>query len=284
MTQLIEGKKVAKFLLDKLAEDIKNLDKKPSLAVIIVGDDPASRIYVNLKKKKAFELGINSQVIEMPYETKQEDLLEKIEELNNDKNINAILVQLPLPNHIDKNIVLEKITPLKDVDCFHPYNAGKISTGNKPYVYPCTPNGILKLLEYYNISVEGKNVVVIGRSNIVGRPMAQMFVNKNATVTICHSKTQDLCSIANSADILVCAVGQRNLVTKDMVKKDAVVIDVGMNKNQDGKLCGDVDFENVKDIASFITPVPGGVGPMTICSLMLNTYDLFNVQNNKSLQ
>lgn len=284
MTQLIEGKKVAKFLLDKLAEDIKNLDKKPSLVVIIVGDDPASRIYVNLKKKKAFELGINSQVIEMPYETKQEDLLEKIEELNNDKNINAILVQLPLPNHIDKNIVLEKITPLKDVDCFHPYNAGKISTGNKPYVYPCTPNGILKLLEYYNISVEGKNVVVIGRSNIVGRPMAQMFVNKNATVTICHSKTQDLCSIANSADILVCAVGQRNLVTKDMVKKDAVVIDVGMNKNQDGKLCGDVDFENVKDIASFITPVPGGVGPMTICSLMLNTYDLFNVQNNKSLQ
>ena len=284
MTQLIEGKKVAKFLLDKLAEDIKNLDKKPSLAVIIVGDDPASRIYVNLKKKKALELGINSQVIEMPYETKQEDLLEKIEELNNDKNINAILVQLPLPNHIDKNIVLEKITPLKDVDCFHPYNAGKISTGNKPYVYPCTPNGILKLLEYYNISVEGKNVVVIGRSNIVGRPMAQMFVNKNATVTICHSKTQDLCSIAKSADILVCAVGQRNLVTKDMVKKDAVVIDVGMNKNQDGKLCGDVDFENVKDIASFITPVPGGVGPMTICSLMLNTYDLFNVQNNKSLQ
>lgn len=284
MTQLIEGKKVAKFLLDKLAEDIKNLDKKPSLAVIIVGDDPASRIYVNLKKKKAFELGINSQVIEMPYETKQEDLLEKIEELNNDKNINAILVQLPLPNHMDKNIVLEKITPLKDVDCFHPYNAGKISTGNKPYVYPCTPNGILKLLEYYNISVEGKNVVVIGRSNIVGRPMAQMFVNKNATVTICHSKTQDLCSIARSADILVCAVGQRNLVTKDMVKKDAVVIDVGMNKNQDGKLCGDVDFANVKDIASFITPVPGGVGPMTICSLMLNTYDLFNVQNNKSLQ
>lgn len=279
MAQLIDGKLVAKNLLEKLAEDISKLDKKPSLAVIIVGEDPASKIYVNLKKKKAIELGINSKVIELAYETTQNELLSIIDQLNKDETINAILVQLPLPKHIDKNAILEKITPLKDVDCFNPYNAGLISTGNVPYVYPCTPNGIIKLLEYYNISIESKDIVVIGRSNIVGRPMAQMFINKNATVTLCHSKTKNLSEITKKADILVSAVGQKKLITSEMVKKDAIVIDVGMNRSLDNKLCGDVDFTNVREKTSFITPVPGGVGPMTICSLMLNTFDLYKIQN-----
>lgn len=280
MAEIIDGKLVSENLLDNLAKEISKLDKKPSLAVIIVGEDPASKIYVNLKKKKAIELGINSQVIEMSAGTTQDELLNTIDILNNDECINAILVQLPLPKHIDKNAVLEKITPLKDVDCFHPYNAGQIATGNKPYVYPCTPNGILRLLEFYNIAVEGKNVVVVGRSNIVGRPMAQMFLNKNATVTICHSKTENLGQITAGADILVSAVGQKNLIKAEMVKESVVVVDVGMNRDDNGKLCGDVDFVNVSKKASFITPVPGGVGPMTICSLMLNTFDLYKVQNN----
>jgi len=279
MTQIIDGKLVAKILLDNLATEITKLNKKPSLAVIIVGEDPASKIYVNLKKKKALELGINSQVIQLPVQTTQEELLKKIEELNNNENINAILVQLPLPKHIDKNLILEKIKPIKDVDCFHPYNTGLIATGNKPFVYPCTPNGILKLFEHYNISVEGKKVVVVGRSNIVGRPMAQMLINKNATVTVCHSKTNNLGEITQTADIIISAVGQTNLITADMVKNNAIIIDVGMNRSNDGKLCGDVDFENVKNKASHITPVPGGVGPMTICSLMLNTFELFKIQN-----
>lgn len=280
MAEIIDGKLVSENLLDNLAKEISKLDKKPSLAVIIVGEDPASKIYVNLKKKKAIELGINSQVIEMSADTTQDELLNTIDILNNDECINAILVQLPLPKHIDKNAVLEKITPLKDVDCFHPYNAGQIATGNKPYVYPCTPNGILRLLEFYNIAVEGKNVVVVGRSNIVGRPMAQMFLNKNATVTICHSKTENLGQITAGADILVSAVGQKKLIKAEMVKESVVVVDVGMNRDDNGKLCGDVDFGNVSKKASFITPVPGGVGPMTICSLMLNTFDLYKVQNN----
>lgn len=280
MTELIDGKLVSKYFLDSLAIDIGKLEKKPSLAVIIVGDDPASKIYVSLKKKKSMDLGIDSQVIALPKETTQEELLNRIDVLNNDECVNAILVQLPLPSHIDKKAVLEKITPLKDVDCFHPYNAGQIATGNKSYVYPCTPNGILRLLDFYHISVEAKNVVVVGRSNIVGRPMAQMLVNKNATVTICHSKTKNLGEITSAADILICAVGQRNLITAEMVKDGAVVIDVGMNRDDNGMLCGDVDFENVSKKTSYITPVPGGVGPMTICSLMLNTFDLYKVQNN----
>ena len=183
-----------------------------------------------------------------------------------------------MPKHINHNAVIEKISPQKDVDCFHPYNVGKIATANKPYVYPCTPKGIMRLLDYYKIDVTGKNVVVIGRSNIVGRPMSQMLLNANATVTICHSKTKNLSEITKNADVLISAVGQRNLVTKDMIKPEVVIIDVGMNKDDSGKLCGDVDFENVKEIASFITPVPGGVGPMTICSLMINTVDLYKNQ------
>ena len=216
----------------------------------------------------------------MPAATSQQELLDKIEQLNNDNEVKAILVQLPLPSHIDTKAVLEKIDPLKDVDCFHPYNMGRIATGTKPYVYPCTPKGIIRLLEYYNIQPQGKHAVVIGRSNIVGRPVAQMLLNENATVTICHSKTANLAEITKTADILISAVGQKNLVKPDMVKEGVVVIDVGMNRTDEGKLCGDVDFYGVEPKASFITPVPGGVGPMTICSLMQNTFDLYNIQYN----
>lgn len=283
MAQIIDGKLVSKKILENLSDEILFLAQKPCLAVIIVGNDSASKIYVNLKKKKALELGIESIVVEMPETVSQEELLEKIEQLNNDKKVNAILVQLPLPQHIDTKIILEKITPLKDVDCFHPYNTGHIAAGTKPYVYPCTPKGIIRLLEYYNIPVEGKHAVVIGRSNIVGRPLAQMLLNENATVTICHSRTKNLEEITKTADILISAVGQKNLIKANMVKDGVVVIDVGMNRNEDNKLCGDVDFYNVEKKASFITPVPGGVGPMTICSLMQNTFDLYKLQNKNQV-
>ena len=279
MTTLIEGKTVAQKIFDNLAHEISLLEKKPSLAVIIVGDDPASKIYVNLKKKKAHELGITSQVIELDESVSEQELLKKIDSLNNDPAVNAILVQMPLPENINPVNVIEKINPLKDVDCFHPYNIGRIATGNKSYVYPCTPKGIFRLLDFYNIPVEGKHAVVVGRSNIVGRPLAQMLLNENATVTICHSRTKNLSEITKTADILISAAGCPALIKKDMVKDGAVVIDVGINRKSDGKLCGDVDFENVKEKASFITPVPGGVGPMTICSLMCNTMDLFKLQN-----
>ncbi len=279
MAKILDGKLVAKEILDNLSDEILFLEKAPCLAVIIVGDDPASKIYVNLKRKKATELGFDSVVVEMPETITQNDLLAKIEELNEDKKINAILVQMPLPKHIDANAVIEKINPIKDVDCFHPYNVGRIATGNIPYIYPCTPKGIMRLLEYYDIEISGKNAVVVGRSNIVGKPMAQMLLNSNATVTICHSKTKNLSQITQKADILISAVGKANLITKDMVKEGAVVVDVGMNRTQDGKLCGDVDFWEAEQKASYITPVPGGVGPMTICSLMVNTYDLFKKQN-----
>ena len=280
MAQLIDGRLVSKKICENLSDEILFLSKKHCLEVIIVGEDPASRIYVNLKRKKAQELGIKSIVEQMPTATSQQELLNKIEQLNNDNEVNAILVQLPLPSHIDTKAVLEKINPLKDVDCFHPYNMGRIATGTKPYVYPCTPKGIIRLLEYYNIPPQGKHAVVIGRSNIVGRPVAQMLLNENATVTICHSKTANLAEITKTADILISAVGQKNLVKPDMVKEGVVVIDVGMNRTDEGKLCGDVDFYGVEPKASFITPVPGGVGPMTICSLMQNTFDLYNIQYN----
>lgn len=278
MAKIIDGKLVAKEILETMADEILFLGQTACLAVIIVGEDPASKIYVNLKKKKAIELGLDSIVIEMPENITQEELLAKIEELNKDEKINAILVQLPLPKHIDTKAVIEKIDPKKDVDCFHPCNMGKIATGSEAYVYPCTPKGIIRLLEYYDIEIAGKNAVVIGRSNIVGRPMAQMLLNANATVTICHSKTKNLSEITKTADILIAATGQAKLIKKDMVKEGAVIIDVGMNRDENGKLCGDVDFEDVKEKASYITPVPGGVGPMTICSLMLNTFDLYKLQ------
>ncbi len=279
MAEIIDGKALRNRILEGLKAEVKNLDKKPFLAVIIVGNDPASKIYVSNKKKTALELGFQSVVIEMPQNTPEKVLLEKIEELNKNKEVNAILVQLPLPAHISTERVIETVSPQKDVDCFHPFNTGKIAQNARPFVYPCTPKGIIRLLEEYKIPVAGKNAVVIGRSNIVGRPVAAMLTNLDATVTICHSKTQNLSEITKNADILISAAGSRGLVTADMVKDGAAVFDVGMNRDENGKLAGDVDFEAVKEKASFITPVPGGVGPMTICTLMTNTFELFRRQN-----
>lgn len=281
MAVIIDGKK----LRDKILEGVKNetalLEVKPSLSVIIAGDDAASKIYVNTKKKKAMEIGFESEIIEFPEDVSEKTLLEKIEQLNNDANVNAILVQLPLPEHINTKKIIETISPYKDVDCFHPCNAGRISTNSNAFIYPCTPKGIIRLLEEYQIPVEGRNVVIIGRSNIVGRPLSQMFTNLNATVTICHSKTKNLGDFTVNADILVSAAGVAGLIRAEMVKEGAVVIDVGMNRIEtaEGKrLIGDVDFENVKEKASFLTPVPGGVGPMTICSLLENTLILYKLQ------
>lgn len=279
MAEIIDGKALRNRILEGLKAEVQNLEKKPFLAVIIVGNDPASKIYVSNKKKTALELGFQSVVIEMPENTQEKVLLEKIEELNKNKEVNAILVQLPLPAHISTERVIETVSPQKDVDCFHPFNTGKIAQNARPFVYPCTPKGIIRLLEEYKIPVAGKNAVVIGRSNIVGRPVAAMLTNLDATVTICHSKTQNLSEITKNADILISAAGSRGLVTADMVKDGAAVFDVGMNRDENGKLAGDVDFEAVKEKASFITPVPGGVGPMTICTLMTNTFELFRLQN-----
>jgi methylenetetrahydrofolate dehydrogenase (NADP+) / methenyltetrahydrofolate cyclohydrolase len=249
------------------------MSEKPTLAVILVGDDPASQIYVKNKKKTAENLGINSIVINYPSNISEKILLDKIQELNNDNKITAILVQLPLPKHIDKFKIIDTIAPEKDVDGLTPYNSGKLFSGEEPYVYPCTPKGILLLLDEYNIELEGKHVVVIGRSNLVGKPVAQMLLNRNATVTMCHSHTKNLSDITKTADIVVSAVG-KNIIGEKMLKSDCVVVDVGIFKDINGKICGDVDFASASKIAAYISPVPGGVGPMTIASLMLNTVEL----------
>lgn len=251
----------------------------PGLAVVIVGDDPASRVYVNNKKKACELVGFRSEEYALPEKTTQEELLELVNELNEKKDINGILVQLPLPKHLDDKAVIEAINPIKDVDAFHAVNVGKIMLGEYDFL-PCTPAGVMEMLHSYDISVSGKNCVVIGRSNIVGKPMAMLLLHENATVTICHSKTVNLSEICSQADILVAAVGRPKFVTADMVKEGAVVIDVGMDRDENGKLCGDVDFENVKDKCSYITPVPGGVGPMTIATLMKNTIKACKLQNN----
>ena len=253
----------------------------PTLVVILVGENPASQIYVNNKKKTAEKLGINSVVINFPSDVSETELLNKIIELNNDKSVNAILVQLPLTEHIDKYKVVDTISPLKDVDGFTPENFGKLLAGEKPYVYPCTPKGILLLLDEYDIDVDGKHVVIVGRSNIVGKPLSVMMLNRNATVTVCHSHTKNLSEITKSADVLISAVGEK-LIEASMVKPECVVVDVGIFKDEFNKTRGDVDFENVSQKAAFISPVPGGVGPMTITSLMLNTVELFDYQNKRS--
>ena len=242
----------------------------PGLAVVIVGDDPASRVYVNSKKKACEELGMYSEEYALPKETTQEELVALVEKLNKDDKINGILVQLPLPKHLDEKAVINTIVPEKDVDAFHPVNVGKIMIGDFDFL-PCTPAGVMELIKETGIEIAGKECVIIGRSNIVGKPQAMLMLHKNATVTICHSKTKDLKEVVKRADIVVAAVGVAKMVTKDMVKEGAVVIDVGMNRLPDGKLCGDVDFDGVSEVASFITPVPGGVGPMTIAMLMENT-------------
>lgn len=278
---IINGKKTAQLIFDELKEKVSKLSEKPTIAVIIVGENPASKIYVKIKHKKAMELGMNSLVVEMPENTTQEDLLLKIEELNKNPNVNAILVQMPLPAHINTYQVLEKISPIKDVDGFTFENVAKNMIGIPPNAYSCTPKGILRLLEDYSIEIEGKNVLIIGRSNIVGKPLAAMFLNKNATITVAHSKTKNLEKLARNADIVVAAVGIPKFVKASWIKENAVVIDVGITRLEDKTLVGDVDFEEVAKKASFITPVPGGVGPMTIIMLLENTLELFLLQKKE---
>ncbi|MEI8128531.1 MAG: tetrahydrofolate dehydrogenase/cyclohydrolase catalytic domain-containing protein [bacterium] len=273
MTTILDGKKLSAKILNKLSEEINKLDKKPSLAVILIGDNPASELYVNLKKKAAEKIGITSTVLIYPQNIDEKTVLDKISELNNDKNVDAILVQLPLPQQINPKNIIQAISPQKDVDGFTPENIGKMSIGVEPYAYPCTPKGILTLLEEYKINLQGQHVVIVGRSNIVGKPLAQMLLNKDATVTICHSATTNLSDITKTADILISAVGKPKIIKKDMIKNNSVIVDVGTSK-VDGKIFGDVDFENLSELTSYITPVPGGVGPMTIASLLVNTYEL----------
>lgn len=273
MAEIICGKTVsaAKRLdIKNRVEELKNKGVTTGLAVIIVGNNSASRVYVNNKKKACEEVGIESFEFALPEETTQEELLNLIDKLNNDSKVDGILCQLPLPSHIDEQAVINSIDPKKDVDAFHPENVGHIMIGDYTFL-PCTPAGIMEMLKFYNIDVKGKKCVVIGRSNIVGKPMAMLLLKENGTVEICHSRTEKLKDETLTADILVAAVGKAYFVTEDMVKEGAVVIDVGMNRNDEGKLCGDVDFDNVKEKASFITPVPGGVGPMTITMLLENT-------------
>ena len=279
--KIIDGKSTAFETCEKVRLRVDSLLKngvEPCLAVIIVGDDPASRVYVNNKKKKCAVVGIKSLEFALPAQTTQRELLELIERLNQNSLVNGILCQLPLPEHIDEKAVIEAIDPQKDVDCFCDVNVGKLWTGNAVFL-PCTPAGVMEMLRQYNIEVSGKNCVIVGRSNIVGKPLAALMLQNNATVTVCHSKTGNLASVCRSADILVAAVGRAKFITADMVRENAVVIDVGINRDENGKLCGDVDFDAVKDKASFITPVPGGCGPMTIAMLMQNTVKACEIQN-----
>lgn len=281
MANIIDGKLVSKKVKQEVADEVVALKEKgvtPGLAVIIVGDDPASRVYVNNKKKACAEVGFYSEEYALPAETSMEELLELIDVLNGRSDIDGILCQLPLPKHLDEKAVIDYINSSKDVDAFSPVNVGKIMIGDYDFL-PCTPAGVMELLKHYEIEVEGKECVVIGRSNIVGKPMGMLLLHKNGTVTICHSRTKNLKEVCNRADILVAAVGIAEFVTADMVKDGAVVIDVGMNR-KDGKLCGDVKFDEVSDKASFITPVPGGVGPMTIGMLMKNTLKAAKLHNN----
>ena len=271
--QILNGKELSiriKEDLRKQTDELKAKGINPGLAVIIVGNDSASRVYVNNKKKACEECGIYSEEYALPEETTEEELLKLIDTLNNKKEIDGILVQLPLPKGIDSEKVLLSILPDKDVDAFHPVNVGKIMIGNFDFL-PCTPAGVMELIRLTDIDVSGKECVVVGRSNIVGKPQAMLLLHSNGTVTICHSRTKNLKEVCRRADILVAAVGKAKFITADMVKEGAIVIDVGMNRDENGKLCGDVDYEEVKEVASAITPVPGGVGPMTIAMLMRNT-------------
>lgn len=281
MAEIISGKEVAAVLNEGTAAKVAELKNKGigvSLAVIIVGDDPASKVYVDNKKKACEKLGITSYEYVLPESTTQEELMQTVKELNERADVNGILCQLPLPKHLDSNVVIDAIAPEKDVDCFSPTNVGLLNIG-RGRLSPCTPAGIMDMLEYKNISVSGKHCVVIGRSNIVGKPMSALLLAADATVTVCHSKTQNLKEITKTADVLIAAVGRPKFVTADMVKDGAVVIDVGIHRTESGKLCGDVDFDSVEPKASYITPVPGGVGPMTIARLMRNTVTAAKLQN-----
>lgn len=271
--KIIDGKEIAQSVRNELRLEVDQLKQDgitPGLVVILVGDNQASKTYVANKQKACEEIGMYSVLIDYPETLSQEVLVAKIKELNEDEAIHGILVQLPLPAHIDETAIIEAISPEKDVDGFHPINIGRMMTGQDAFL-PCTPYGVMVMLEHINCEIEGKHVVVVGRSNIVGKPAGQLFLNKNATVTYCHSRTKDLKAITNQADILVVAVGKRDMITSSHVKEGAIVIDVGMNRNEQGKLCGDVSFDEVKEKASYITPVPKGVGPMTITMLLKNT-------------
>jgi len=273
--QVISGKEVAKSIREELRIETAELKEKgitPGLSVILVGDDPASHSYVKGKAKGCEEVGMNSEVILKDAEISQEELLAEIERLNNDSNVHGILVQLPLPKHIDEKAVINAISPDKDVDGFHPVSVGKMMIGDDTYL-PCTPHGIIELIKRTGTEIKGKNAVVIGRSNIVGKPVSILLLQEHATVTICHSRTKNLQEVASQADILVAAIGKAQVITKDFIKPGAVVIDVGVNRIETGKLVGDVDFEGAAEVAGFITPVPGGVGPMTITMLLKNTVE-----------
>ncbi len=280
MFQIMDGKLVSQSVKDRIRDRVAKLKeqgKEITLAVIIVGDDPASRVYVNNKKKACEYVGFRSLEYALPASTTQDELIALIRELNDREDVNGILCQLPVPKHIDDKAVIAAINVKKDVDAFSSVNVGQIMIGDYDFL-PCTPAGVMEMLHYYDISVEGKNCVVIGRSNIVGKPMAMLLLHENGTVTMTHSRTKDLASFTKNADILVAAVGRAKFVTDDMVKDGAVVIDVGMNRDENGKLCGDVDYNSVKEKCSYITPVPGGVGPMTIAMLMQNTLKAFEIQ------
>ena len=283
MAEIIDGKYVSSEVRNGLKAEIKEFVEKtgvtPGLAVILVGNNPASAVYVRNKHKACLDVGINSYEITLPEETTEEELLSKIDALNSDPDVHGILVQLPLPKHISEEKIINKISPEKDVDAFHPANVGKIVIGKYDFL-PCTPAGVMELLHFYNVEISGKECVVIGRSNIVGKPMALLLLAENGTVTVCHSRTKDLKEVTKRADILVVAIGKANFVGADMVKPGAVVIDVGINRKDDGKLCGDVNYDEVAPIASMITPVPGGVGPMTITMLLKNT--LTAAKNSKT--
>ncbi len=272
---LLDGKKLSEKILENIKKELEKSTCKPTLAVVLVGQDSASKIYVKNKNECAEKLGINSICLKLPDTISEDELCIKVKELSDRKDITAILVQLPLPKHINPNKVIDQISPNKDVDGFHPYNLGCLLSGIKSFAVPCTPKGIIRLLKEYNIKLEGKNVVVIGRSNIVGKPTAQLFLQENSTVTICHSRTKNLPEITKRADIIVVAVGKSKFITSEYIKENAIVIDVGISRNEQGRLSGDVDFENVKNKVQYITPVPGGIGPMTIAMLMENTIELF---------
>lgn len=275
MARIIDGKAVASEIREKIKNEVGILKSKgvtPGLAAVLVGDNPASKVYVRNKRKACEEAGIYSEEHKLPADLKQEDLVKLVNDLNVDKKINGILIQLPLPRHIDSKVILECVSPDKDVDGFHPYNVGKLTVGD-PIFSPCTPHGVIVLLEYYGIKIDGKNAVVVGRSNIVGKPVALMLLNRNATVTVCHSKTSNLEEKCREADILIVAAGKPKMIKGDMVKAGAVVVDVGINREDNGGLIGDVDFEEVSKQAGWITPVPGGVGPMTIAMLLKNTVE-----------
>lgn len=273
MATILDGKAISKKVKEELAEEVSELKAKgihPCLAVIIVGDDPASRVYVNGKIRDCAQTGIESREYALAADTTQEQLIKLVETLNQDPAVSGVLVQLPLPKHLDEKAVINAIDPNKDVDAFHPVNVGKIMIGDYDYL-PCTPAGVMELLDAYHIDVAGKECVVVGRSNIVGKPQAMLLLHQSGTVTICHSKTKDLKEVTRRADILVVAIGKGEFVTADMIKPGAVVIDVGMNRNADGKLVGDVKFDEAEKVAGYITPVPGGVGVMTRAMLMKNT-------------